>query len=127
MLYEVITDTPLDRRGFLRIASRYGLTSTAFAAANIVGPLTLANVAQAASATADARNASTPLRTLTFGASGFNENNLKIQESGQLWFANQLETRTNVITSYSIHYTKLYDHHRGQGGRAPSSGHLLRR
>jgi len=88
-------DTPLDRRGFLRIASRYGLTSTAFAAANIVGPLTLANVAQAASATADARNASTPLRTLTFGASGFNENNLKIQESGQLWFANQLETRTN--------------------------------
>lgn len=88
-------DTPLDRRGFLRIASRYGLTSTALAVSSIAGPLTLSNVARAASQTADARNASTPLRTLKFGASGFNENNLKIQKSGQLWFAQELEKRTN--------------------------------
>lgn len=88
-------DTPLDRRGFLRIASRYGLTSTAFAAAGIVGPLTLSSVARAASQTADARAAGTPLVTLKFGASGFNETNLKIQESGQLWFAQQLEQRSN--------------------------------
>ena len=33
--------TPLDRRGFLRIAGRYGLTSTVLAATGIVGPLTL--------------------------------------------------------------------------------------
>ncbi len=87
--------TPLDRRGFLRIAGRYGLTSTVLAATGIVGPLTLEGVAQAAAATADARNASTPLMTLKFGASGFNEENLKIQESGQLWFAQELEKRSN--------------------------------
>ncbi len=85
----------LDRRGFLRIASRYGLTSTAFAAATVAGPLTLSSVAHAASKNADARAASTPLVTLKFGASGFNETNLKIQESGQLWFAQQLEQRSN--------------------------------
>ena len=88
-------DTPLDRRGFLRIASRYGLTSTAIAVAGMAGPLTMSGVARAASQTADARNAATPLMTLKFGASGFNENNLKIQESGQLWFAQELEKRTN--------------------------------
>lgn len=87
--------TPLDRRGFMRIASRYGLTSTALAVTGMVGPLTLENVGRAAAATSDARNASKPLMTLKFGASGFNETNLKIQESGQLWFAQQLEQRTN--------------------------------
>ncbi|MBR0565415.1 TRAP transporter substrate-binding protein [Azoarcus sp. L1K30] len=87
--------TPLDRRGFLRIAGRYGLTSTALAVTGMVGPLTLEGVARAASATADARNAATPLMTLKFGASGFNEENLKIQQSGQLWFAQELETRSN--------------------------------
>jgi hypothetical protein len=33
--------------------------------------------------------------TLKFGASGFNEGNLKIQESGQLWFAQALEKRSD--------------------------------
>jgi TRAP-type C4-dicarboxylate transport system substrate-binding protein len=88
-------DTPLDRRGFLRIASRYGLTSTALAVAGMAGPLSVGGVARAAAQTADARDAATPLMTLKFGASGFNETNLKIQESGQLWFAQQLEKRTN--------------------------------
>lgn len=87
--------TPLDRRGFLRIASRYGLTSTALAVTGIVGPLTLEGVGRAAAATADARAAKKPLMTLKFGASGFNEENLKIQESGQLWYAQELETRTD--------------------------------
>lgn len=88
-------DTPIDRRGFFRIAGRYGLTSTVIAASGIVGPLTLSGLARAASETADARNATTPLMTLKFGASGFNEENLKIQESGQLWFARELEKRSD--------------------------------
>lgn len=87
--------TPLDRRGFMRVAGRYGLTSTALAVTGMVGPLTLENVGRAAAATNDARNATKPLMTLKFGASGFNEANLQIQESGQLWFAQQLEQRTN--------------------------------
>jgi TRAP-type C4-dicarboxylate transport system substrate-binding protein len=87
--------TPLDRRGFMRIAACYGLTSTALATASFFGPLTLEGVARAASQTADARNKMTPLITLKFGASGFNEKNLKIQESGQLWFAQALELKSN--------------------------------
>jgi TRAP-type transport system periplasmic protein len=86
--------TPLDRRGFMNIVGRYGFTSTALAITVIVGPLTLEGVGRAAAATSDARSA-TPLMTLKFGASGFNESNLKIQESGQLWFAQELEKRTN--------------------------------
>lgn len=87
--------TKMDRRGFFRIAGRYGLTSTALAAAGMFGPLTLEGVAKAAAQTEDARNASTPLMTLKFGASGFNEENLRIQESGQLWFAQELEKRSD--------------------------------
>lgn len=87
--------TPLDRRGFLRIAGRYGLTSTVLAVTGMVGPLTLEGVGKAAAQTAAARSNGTPLMTLKFGASGFNENNLKIQESGQLWFAQELEKRSD--------------------------------
>jgi TRAP-type transport system periplasmic protein len=87
--------TPLNRRGFFRIASRYGLTSTALAVAGTLGPLTLERVGRAAAQTAGARAASTPVTTLKFGAAGFNEANLKIQESGQLWFAQELERRSD--------------------------------
>ena len=87
--------TPLDRRGFFKIAGRYGLTSTVLAATSLAGPLSVSGLARAASQTADARKAGTPLMTLKFGASGFNEENLKIQESGQLWFAQELEKRSD--------------------------------
>lgn len=82
--------TPLDRRGFLKIAGRYGYTSALLAVAGTVGPLTLEGVGTAAAATAADRDKK-PLKTLKFGASGFNEQNLKIQESGQIWFAKRLE------------------------------------
>ncbi|MCF8150922.1 MAG: TRAP transporter substrate-binding protein DctP [Burkholderiaceae bacterium] len=87
--------TPLNRRDFFKLAGRYGLTSTMLAVAGTMGPLTLSGVARAASATADARDAATPLMKLKFGAAGFNAENLKIQESGQLWFAQELEKRSN--------------------------------
>ena len=85
--------TPLDRRGFMRIAGTYGLSSTAFAVAGMVGPLTLEGVGRAAAQTAASRSGK-PVIALKFGAAGFNENNLKIQESGQLWFAQELEKRS---------------------------------
>jgi TRAP-type C4-dicarboxylate transport system substrate-binding protein len=85
--------TPLDRRGFMKIAGTYGLSSTAFAVAGYLGPLTLEGVGKAAAQTAAQRSGSS-LLTLKFGAAGFNEENLKIQESGQLWFAQQLEKRS---------------------------------
>lgn len=86
--------TPLDRRGFLRITRRYGITSTVFAMAGMVGPLTLERVGRATAQTSAARSG-TAVKTLKFGAAGFNEANLKIQESGQLWFAQELEKRTD--------------------------------
>ena len=86
--------TPLDRRGFMKIAGTYGLSSTAFAVAGLAGPLTLEGVGTAAAQTA-AKRSGTPLMTLKFGAAGFNEENLKIQESGQLWFAQELEKRSD--------------------------------
>ncbi len=85
--------TPLDRRGFMQIAGTYGLSSTAFAMAGLVGPLTLEGVGTAAAQTATKRSG-TAVKTLKFGAAGFNEDNLKIQESGQLWFAQELEKRS---------------------------------
>ncbi len=88
------SSTPLNRRGFLRIAGRYGLTSTAIAAAGFVGPLTLEGVGKAAAQTAAKRTGSAQFN-LKFGAAGFNETNLKIQESGQLWFAQELEKRSD--------------------------------
>ncbi len=64
----------------MKIAGTYGLSSTAFAMAGMVGPLTLEGVGKAAAQTAAARSG-TPVITLKFGAAGFNEDNLKIQES----------------------------------------------
>lgn len=43
--------TPLDRCGFMRVAGTYGLSSTAFAVAGMVGPLTLEGVGKAAAQT----------------------------------------------------------------------------
>lgn len=60
----------------------------------MVGPLTLEGVGRAAAATSESRSGKA-MRTLKFGAAGFNESNLKIQESGQLWFAQELEKRTD--------------------------------
>lgn len=88
------TKTPLDRRGFLRIAGTYGLTSTTLGALGYFGPLTLEGVGQAAAQTAKERSGK-PQYTFKFGAAGFNEENLKIQESGQIWFARELERRSD--------------------------------
>lgn len=87
-------NTPIDRRGFLRIAQRYGYTAAVLAFAGTAGPLTLATVGKAAAQTEKKRD-KTAMRTLKFGASGFNAENLKIQESGQIWFAQQLEEKTD--------------------------------
>ena len=87
-------DKPLDRRGFLRIAKRYGYTTALMAAAGTAGPLTLGAVGKAA-AQEEKKDSKKPLQTLKFGAAGFTPENLKIQESGQLWFAKRLEENTD--------------------------------
>ena len=85
---------PVSRRDFLRVAGRYGLTSTAIAAAGMAGPFTVESLGRAAAQSADQRAGAARV-TLKFGAAGFNEKNLQVQRSGQLWFVQDLEKRTN--------------------------------
>jgi TRAP-type C4-dicarboxylate transport system substrate-binding protein len=94
----MITDDPLtnlSRRDFFRIAGRYGLTSTVFAAGGLAGVITAPQLAAAAEATAEKRARSTPKFKLKFGAAGFNDKNLLIEHAGFLFFARDLEARTN--------------------------------
>lgn len=85
----------ISRRDFFRVSARYGLTSTLIAAAGLSGMVTVPQLARAADATQQRRNATKPKVELKFGASGFNERNLDIQKSGQLFFARDLEDRTD--------------------------------
>jgi TRAP-type transport system periplasmic protein len=85
----------ISRRDFFNVSGRFGLTSTLIAASVLGGGATLSSLAQAASETEKKRYATKPKFVLKFGASGFNERNLDIQKSGQLFFARDLEERTN--------------------------------
>ncbi|MGQ9371320.1 TRAP transporter substrate-binding protein [Azospirillum sp. ST 5-10] len=82
------------RRDLGRVAARFGWTSTLIALGGLAGPVGLARLAQAAEATATKRLSKPAKHTFKFGASGFNEQNLNIQKSGQIFFARDLEDRT---------------------------------
>ncbi|GAA3539131.1 TRAP transporter substrate-binding protein DctP [Zobellella aerophila] len=88
-------DKAVSRRDFLNISGRYGLTSTLFAASGLGAGMSLSSLAQAAETEQAKRYQTEPKFQLKFGASGFNERNLDIQKSGQLFFARDLEERTN--------------------------------
>lgn len=85
----------LSRRDFLNISGRFGLTSTLIAASGLGAGLTASSLARAADEEQQRRYQTEPKFKLRFGASGFNERNLDIQKSGQLFFARDLEERTN--------------------------------
>lgn len=85
----------LSRRDFMKVAGRYGITSTFLAAGGLAATASLSQLAHAAEQTEKKRYAVEPKFKLKFGASGFNETNLDIQKSGQLFFARDIEERTN--------------------------------
>ena len=85
----------LSRRDFMKVSSRFGMTSTLMAMGALGTTATMSQVASAAEETQKKRYAMEPKFTLKFGAAGFNETNLDIQKSGQLFFARDLEERTN--------------------------------
>src|SRR5690606_35012601 len=85
----------LSRRDFLDISSRFGLTSTLLAVTGLGAGLSASSLARAAEQEQQRRYQTEPKFQLRFGASGFNERNLQIQKSGQLFFARDLEERTN--------------------------------
>lgn len=83
------------RRDFMKISARYGVTSTLLAAGAVGGMASVSELARAAEETQGKRYANEPKFQLKFGASGFNQSNLDIQKSGQLFFARDLEDRTD--------------------------------
>lgn len=88
-------ETGISRRDFVRISGRFGLTSTLLAASGLGATMTASSLAHAAQEEDKKRSQVEPKFKLRFGASGFNERNLDIQKSGQLFFARDLEERTN--------------------------------
>lgn len=84
----------VSRRDVLRVAGRFGLTSTALALSGTAGVLTTAGLARAAESTYEKRFAKAPKYTFKMGAAGFNARNLLIERTGFLEFARDLEERT---------------------------------
>ena len=84
----------VSRRDFFRVASSYGLSSTLLAA-SALGSFSLSQLAQAAEDKSKKRYKKAAKHTLTFGASGFNENNLLIERAGCLDFLKDIEDRTD--------------------------------
>ncbi len=89
------TSERISRRDLLRVASRYGLSSTLLGASALTGAITLPQLAEAANSTYQKRFKLEPKHTLKFGASGFNERNLLIERAGCLEFTRDLEERTD--------------------------------
>lgn len=85
----------ISRRHFMKVSQAFGVTSTLMAMGTIGAGATVSQLAQAAEKKEGDRYAIAPKFKLRFGASGFNESNLDIQKSGQLFFAKDLEQRTN--------------------------------
>lgn len=85
----------LSRRDFMKVSGKYGLSSTLMAAGGITAATSLSQLANAASHEKKKRYAVEPKFKLKFGASGFSESALEIQKSGQMFFARDLEERTN--------------------------------
>ena len=85
----------MNRRDFMKVASTYAMTSTLIASSIVGAGASISTLAQAAENENKRRYASKPKFQLKFGAAGFNETNLDVQKSGQLFFTRDLEERTN--------------------------------
>ncbi|MFK7882511.1 TRAP transporter substrate-binding protein [Roseobacter sp.] len=85
----------ISRRDLLRVAGRYGISSTLLGGAAVTGALTLPELAEAAESTYEKRFSKPAKHTLKFGASGFNARNLLIERAGCLEFARDIEERTD--------------------------------
>ena len=85
----------ISRRDLFRVAGRYGLSSTLLAAGGLGGTVSLASLARAAESTYTKRFSKPAKHNLKFGAAGFNQRNLLIERAGALFFAQDLEERTD--------------------------------
>ena len=85
----------ISRRDLLKLAGRYGMSSTLLAAGTFTGAITLPSLARAVESTYDKRYKKEAKHTLKFGAAGFNQRNLLVERAGCLEFARDLESRTD--------------------------------
>ncbi len=92
---KLFTSDKISRRDLMKVAGRYGLSSTLLGASALTGAITLPRLAEAANSTYEKRFGTEPKHTLKFGASGFNERNLLIERAGCLEFVRDLEERTD--------------------------------
>lgn len=88
-------DSNISRRDLIRVAGRYGLTSTLLAASGLTGLVSVSRLAEAANSTYEKRFKNAAKHTLKFGAAGFNDKNLLIERAGCLDFIRDLEERTD--------------------------------
>ena len=85
----------ISRRDVLRLAKKFGITSTMLAVGGLTGAISLPRLAQAANSTYNKRMKKPAKFKLKFGASGFTEQNLLIERAGCLEFVRDLEERTD--------------------------------
>ena len=80
----------------MRVASKFGMTSTLFGAATIAtGVITLPKLATAAESTYKKRFKKKPRVTLKFAPDGLSAARLLIQRSGELFLSQDIEERTD--------------------------------
>lgn len=84
----------ISRRDLFRLGGQYGLSSVLMGAGALTGVASLPTIAKSAESTYKKRFAKEPKHELKMGASGFNARNLLIERMGALFFAQDLEERT---------------------------------
>lgn len=86
----------VSRRDFMRVAGRFGMTSTLFGAASVAtGAITLPKLASAAESNYEKRFKKEAKHTLKFGPDGLSAERLLIQRSGELFWSQDIEERTD--------------------------------
>ena len=94
--FDVARRSSVDRRDFLRVAGRFGLSSTLMGAAALTaGTISLPHLASAAESTYKKRFKKQPKFTLKYAPDGLNAARLLVQRSGSLFLAQDIEERTD--------------------------------
>lgn len=92
----------LTRRDFMKVSAHFGMTSTLIAAGALGAGATVSTLARAAENTQKERYSAPPKFQLKFGASGFNEKNLDIQKSAQLFSPETLNNGQTARSALSL-------------------------
>ncbi len=94
--YDAFQRLAVSRRDFMRVAGRFGMTSTLIGAASVAsGVITLPHLASAAESSYKKRFKKQPKFNLKYAPDGLNAKRLLVQRSGSLFLAQDIEERTD--------------------------------